>query len=291
MRVISRISEHGVDVYDTALEPVHTFPAEQVQAYAVASARDRLAYATEEFVSCVDTGGGELWRFEVGAGDGYARAALAFSADDRSLFLYLPNVQAGRGGEDLWMVLDAATGTPLARHGLPTSGHGGSHHPLGDGRMLLDVGEGQDGTWCFVATPDGPVARLDGWSNRVPVDVSPDQRLIMTVDHEQEDVAFHDVSDFAEVLRVPLSAFGDWEFGEAGVEWAGGFLTAETAIVVVSGEGEETGEMWWKHFTVDTSSGSVTGEMGISTIDEYDMSPLGDGTYVITDTDGSLRRM
>lgn len=291
VRVISRISEQGVDVYDAMLELVHTFPAERVESHSVAYARDRLVYASEDLVTCLDTSGQELWSIQLDPGEGPARSALQFSGDDRHVWLYLPNVLTGRGGTDRWLVLDADTGAETARHDLPTSGSGGSHHCLGDGRMLLDVGEGQHGTWCFTATPDGPLVRLDDLVNRVPIDVSPDHALLMTVDHEQEDVAFHDVSDFQATVTVPLSAFGDWEFGEAGVEWTGGFLSAETAIVVVSGEDEETGQMWWKHFTVETATGQVIGEMGISTIDEYDLTPLGDVTYVITDTDGTLRRM
>ncbi|MDR6323726.1 hypothetical protein [Actinoplanes couchii] len=294
--MISRFEEHGVDVYDAELTLVHTFPlarTPQTHAYSVARARDRMAWAGEESVTCVDTAGAEVWRFELGPGDGAgdARTDVAFADDDGHVWLYSPDVNGGRGGEDHWIVLDGATGAEVARHALPTAGHGGSHLCLGDGRMLLEVGEGQDGTFCFAAGPGTELTRIDVWVNRVPVDVSPDQRQIMTVDHEQDDVAFHDVTYFAETARIPLSAFGDWEFGTAAVEWTGGFLTAETAIVVVSGEHEETEETWWKHFTVDTRAGSVTGEMPISTIDEYDLTPLGDGTYVITDTDGTVRRM
>lgn len=292
--MITRFEEHGVDVYDAELNLVHTFPLErdrETHGFSVTHSRDRLAHTTGEAVACVGADGRELWRFEIGRLEGIARAGVAFSADDSRLWLYVPNVMGGRDEADQWIVLDAATGAPLARHDLPTTGQGCSHLALPDGRMLLDVGEGQHGTRCFIAAPETPVTRIDAWENRVPIDLSPDRWLVMTVDHEQEHVAFHDVIDFATRLTIPLSDFGAGELGEAGIEWTGGFLTAETAIVVVSGEDEETGEMWWKHFTVDTRTGEVTGELGISTIDEYDLRPLGDGTYVITDTDGSLSRM
>ncbi|HWS34262.1 MAG TPA: hypothetical protein VN408_16160 [Actinoplanes sp.] len=292
--MISRAQEHGIEAFDAELTLVHTFPLEenpQTHAVSVSRARDRKAWVTEESVICIGADNAEIWRFELGPrGDAVGHQNdVAFADDDRHVWLYAPHVRAGRGPHDQWIVLDAATGAEVARHDLPTAGRGGAHHGLGDGRMLLDVGEGQDGTRCFVATVDGPVTRPGTWTNRVPIDVSPDLRLIMTVDHEQEDVAFHRVTDFATTVRVPLSAFGDWEPGTAGVEWTGGFLTAETAIVVVSGE--ETGAMWWKHFTVDARTGSHVDEMHIATVDEFDLIPLGDGTYVITDTDGTLRRM
>ena len=47
----------------------------------------------------------------------------------------------------------------------------------------------------------------------------------------------------------------------------------------------------WRHLRVDPRTGAVLGELPVSTVDEYDLQPLGDGTFVITDTDGTLRRM
>ncbi len=92
------------------------------------------------------------------------------------------------------------------------------------------------------------------------------------------------------LVRLTVADFGaDPEIGV--IEWTGGYLDAETAIVVVYGEDEDAGGPWWRHHRVDTRTGEVQGDLGIATIDENDLQPLGDGTYVITDTDGTLRRM
>ncbi|WP_433793204.1 hypothetical protein [Actinoplanes sp. CA-252034] len=296
MRVISRPQEHGVDIYDSELTLVHTVPLElsdDDHGYCVSHSRDRLIHVTFEWLTCLDVEGRELWRVALPPGDptSIGRTGCDFSADDRRLWVYVPQVMTGRGGRDQWIVLDAVTGAELARHELPTAGQGDSHLAFEDGRMLLDVGEGQDGTQCFLASPDIPVVHLDEWDARVPLDLSPDGSRILTVDHEGEDAAVHDRPGGPPLVRIPLSAFGDLGSGDAFIEFNGGFLDASTVIVVVAGEDEKTEEEWWKHFTLDSQTGEVTGELGISTIDQYDLTPLGDGTYVISDTDGTLHRM
>ncbi|WIM96955.1 hypothetical protein ACTOB_000437 [Actinoplanes oblitus] len=283
MRVISRRSGDDVQVFDEALEPLRIFPLPpDVWSWSVSSARDSLVYATDDAVVRIDPAGRERWRFELGPRGEYAGSFLVdavFSADDALVWVYAPQAEADRGEQDEWIVLDAATGAPRRRFPLDSAGHGGGQHPFRDGRMLLDVGEGQDGTRVYLAAPDGEPLDL-GWADRVPIGVAPDESQIMTVEYEQGDVAFHDFP--SGVVRFRL---GPEAFGYSAVEFAGGYLDAETAIVVVS-DGES-----WRHFRVGTGTGEILGDLGIVTMEPDDLEPLGDGTYVITDTDGTLRRM
>ncbi|MEU4426880.1 hypothetical protein AB0F81_40185 [Actinoplanes sp. NPDC024001] len=274
MRVISRRTDAGIEVFDAELEPVRVFPVPaDCWSWQVPSTRDGLVCASDEAVLRIGPDGSERWRFGLDSpGD------VALSADDSLVWVYAP---------DEWIVLDAATGDLRSRRPVPAAGQGGTHFPLPDGRMLLDVGEGQDGSQIFLAGPEGDLHDY-GWGDRVLIDVSPDQRQFMTVDHEaQRDVVLHDFPSGERRFRLSVADFG--EDPEVGViEWTGGYLDAGTAIVVVYGEDDEP---WWRHYRVDTRTGEVLGDLGIVTIDEDDLQPLGDGTYVITDTDGTLRRM
>ncbi|MEU4806146.1 hypothetical protein [Actinosynnema sp. NPDC023587] len=98
--------------------------------------------------------GAVLWRLDFGPvmRDRYpASADRAFPADGEPVWLYRPDVMAGRGaGTDEWPVLDAATGAVRARAALGGEGHGGRHlvHPdgvhvpLGDGSRLTSDADG-----------------------------------------------------------------------------------------------------------------------------------------------------
>jgi hypothetical protein len=287
VRVISRFEGAGVEVFDTELNLVHTFPMPpftEIEGYAVARAKDRVAYVTPDMVACVDREGNEVWRQPLPpmTGDGIARANCAFSSDDRFVWVYAPDMRTGLGGNDQWIVLDAATGAEHERHSLPdVAGQGGSQFSLADGRMLLDVGEGQDGSQSFLGGPSAPMVAI-GWGNQVPIDLSPDETQILTVDHDQQDATFYDISDFPN-FRVLATV--DVPDHDSIFEWTGGYLDASTAILVI------TDDESWRHVRVDPRTGAVLGELPVSTVDEYDLQPLGDGTFVITDTDGTLRRM
>ncbi|BBH65871.1 hypothetical protein ACTI_25560 [Actinoplanes sp. OR16] len=283
MRVISRLTDSGVEVFDADLALLRTFPADPAtEGFAVPGSRDRLIYATDSAVRRIAPDGREEWRLDLGRRGpdaGFAETSVALSADESQVWVYAPNGMAGRDRADEWIVLDAATGTPVTRHPLPTKGHGGQQFALTDGRMLLDVGEGQDGSRCFLAGPDGDV-RAVAWGSRVIVGISPDEKHVMTVNHDQSDATFHDFSDLSGA-GVTVDAPDDHL-----LEWTGGYLTEDVAIIVLTDDDDS-----WKHHRVDTRTGEVLGELGIVTVDEYDLQPLGDGTYLITDTDGTLRRM
>ncbi|SDT71825.1 hypothetical protein [Actinoplanes derwentensis] len=297
MRAFSRKLNHLVEVYDADLTLVRTFPVPPrstfqepgSEGHTVTNPGDQLIYATDRAVLRVDPEGREQWRFDLGERGpkrGVAYTDVALSADDSLVWVYVPNAMADRG-DDAWIALDAVTGELRARHTLPTVGHGGDQYPLRDGRMMLEVGEGQDGLRIYLAGP-GIEPRDFGWDDRSLCGVSPDETRFVTVAHDSEDLAVHAFPGGEVLFRVTVADFGFDSDDEVYIEWSPGFLDGETIIAVVRGEDEEN---WWKHFTVDARTGDIKGEMGISTIDEYDLTPLGDGTYVITDTDGTLRRM
>ncbi|MER5266021.1 hypothetical protein ABTZ99_28435 [Actinosynnema sp. NPDC002837] len=253
----------------------------------------RAVYATGDEVVCVDRAGKALWRWGFGPGSARRAASAAncrFSADGTEVWLYLPDAMAGRG-PDRWVVLSAATGDLTAAAELACAGHGGSQFAHPDGvHVLLDVGEGQDGSQVYRGrlVPDGLDVAAYPWSDRSLVDLAPDGGHFMTVHHEQEDVAFHTHPDGEVVVRVPVESFGH-DPEEVYVEWAGGYLDADTAIVVLGGETEDE-EEWHRHHLVDVRTGEVRGTLDTPSRDAYDVEPRGDGSWLSTDDDGRPRR-
>lgn len=304
MRVISRWRTDGVRVYDAGLDVVRTFPVSPPDddrepgavGHAVTAAHDRLVYTTGDAVVRIDPDGREDWRLtlpERGPGAGLADVDVALSADESLVWVYLPNSMADRG-HDEWLALDAVTGAVRTRHPLPTSGHGGRQFALRDGRMLLEVGEGQNGIQIYRAGPDTALHDY-GWGDRSLTAVSPDGSQFLTVGHEQEDLRIHDFPDGRTRLRLTVADFGFDPGDDVFVEWNGGYLDEHTVIAVIGGIDDdapsEDEEEWWRHYRVDVRTGQVLGELNVTTIDQYDLTPLGDGTYLVTDTDGTLRRM
>jgi hypothetical protein len=277
VKPISRATDLAIELYDRDAELLTTVAVPgPVDGHAVAGSLDLLAYVTAEGVVCIDRTGRQRWRVALPG----VRKDCAFSADDALIWVYAP------GEPDRWLALAAATGEPRIVHELPSAGQGGNQFATPDGGfMVLDVGEGAGGSRVFRA---GPGDELHGYPgrDRVLIDLAPDGSRLMTVHHEQRDVAFHAFPDGGIQARVPVAAFGHQD---AGIEWTGGFLDRDTAVVVLAGENREG--PWWQHHTVDVRTGEVTGILPVTTVDEYDLRPLGDGGYLVTDTDGTLRRL
>jgi hypothetical protein len=154
--------------------------------------------------------------------------------------------------------------------------------------MLLDVGEGREGSRTFrVRLGETPFAYP--WRDRVLIDLSPSGRQLMTVDHRQLDVAFHGYESGTVQLRVSIGTLED-DPGDAGFEWTGGYVDEDTVVAVVAGvEGDEDEDEWWRNTLVDVRTGAMR-PLPVLTADPYELQPLGDGTYLTTDTDGTLRR-
>jgi hypothetical protein len=277
-----------------ALEPVAVFrplPGDEVLESAVWPDLERVAYTTLNGVVCLTRAGDVLWAsdFEPYSDQLYGhRPGCALSLDGRSVWVYRPDAMAGRGGADQWVVHDADSGTVLARRELETAGHGAFHyvHPM-DGSIYLDIGEGQDGSVIFRAAAGAegePTFATYPWSDRCMIDLAPDGQQFMTVDHGQADVAFHRHPSGEVLFTLPVEAFGH-DPEEAFVEWSGGYLTADLAIVTLGGQDQDE-EEWFRYHLVDVRRGTISGEITVEVTNPYELTPLGDGSWLTGGPDG-----
>ncbi|MFD8024056.1 hypothetical protein ACFV6G_27010 [Streptomyces lavendulae] len=270
------------------LEPAAVFRppgGDEVVASAVRPDLERVVYTTLNGVVCLTRAGDPVWAsdFEPHSDVPHGhRPGCALSPDGRTAWVYRPDAMAGRGGGDQWVVYDVDTGAVLARRELETVGHGAGHHvhPV-DGSVYLDVGEGQDGSVIFRGTTgaDGAVEfTAYPWWDRCLIDLAPGGEQFMTVDHGQADVAFHRHPDGDVLFTLPVEAFG-YDPEEAFVEWSGGYLTPDTAVVVLGGEDEDE-EEWFRYHLVDVPTGTVGGEIAVEVTSPYEFVPLGDGSWL-----------
>ncbi|WP_067813677.1 hypothetical protein [Actinomadura kijaniata] len=293
-RILTRFLDGRVCAYlsegEGLLEPVAVFPVTpgaEPCGHDAAPDLEHAVYATRHEVVCVGRDGTERWRYDLlpRSTQRYGHSPdCAFSRDGAVVWLYRPDAYAGRGGPDRWVVLDAATGAEIDRVELDCAGHGGVQlrHPDGV-HVLLDVGEGQDGVRVYRGSlVDG---RLETsaypWDHRSLIDLSPDGRRFMTVDHGRGDAAFHDDPDGKETLELAVEVFGH-DPDEASVEWSGGFLDADTAIVTISEDEEERHH----HYLVDLRTGGVVERLETHARTPYDLELPGDGSWVTSDGEG-----
>ncbi|MGW5344444.1 hypothetical protein [Streptomyces sp. NPDC004050] len=290
------------------LEPAAVFrpvAGDEAVGAAVAADLQQAVYATLNAVVCVSDAGDVLWRVAL---DPYTdephghRPGCVLSRDGQVVWVYRPDAMAGRGGPDQWVALDAGTGAVVARTDLDTVGHGACQflHP-GDGSVLLDVGEGQDGSVIYRATPgdDGaPAFDAYPWSDRCLIDLAPGGEQFMTVDHGQEDVAFHRYPDGEVLFALSVEAFGH-DPDAVWTEWSGGYLTPDTAVVTLvgdgvrgkrdgdgDGDGGDEAEESYRCYLVDVRAGTVAGEFTAHARHSYDVRPLGDGSWLTSDPSG-----
>ncbi len=106
----------------------------------------------------------------------------------------------------------------------------------------------------------------------------------MTVDHGQADVAFHRHPTGDVLFTLPVEAFG-YDPEDTFVEWMGGYLTPETAVVALGSESED-GEEWFRFHLIDVRTGTISGDMAVEAAHADEMEPLGDGSWL---TDGPVR--
>ncbi|MFI6349622.1 hypothetical protein [Streptomyces sp. NPDC050560] len=300
-KVITRLHDGRIHAYRPtepgapgALEPVAVFrprAGDQVVESAVRPDLERAVYTTQDGVVCLTGAGEAVWvsDFEPPSRERHGhRPGCAFSLDGRTVWVYRPDAMAGRGRPDQWVVYDADRGRVLARCELETVGHGAGHHvhPV-DGSVYLDIGEGQDGSVILRGAPGaggGAEFAPYPWSDRCLIGLAPDGRQFMTVDHGQADAAFHRHPEGDVLLTRSVADLGH-DPGEAFMEWSGGYLTPDTAVVTVGGETENEGE-WFRHHLLDVHTGAVVGEIAAETADPYALHPLGDGSWLTPGPDG-----
>ncbi|MEW2417039.1 hypothetical protein AB0953_25365 [Streptomyces sp. NPDC046866] len=292
-KVSTRHRDGAIHAYVTnsgatgALEPVAVFrprPGDEVVESAVWPDLQRVVYTTLNSVVCLTRAGDVVWTsaFEPHSDQPHGhRPGCALSANGRNVWVYRPDAMAGRGGGDQWVVHDAASGAVMVRRELETVGHGAVHrvHPV-DGSICLDVGEGQDGSVIFRAAPGSggePEFVTYPWWDRCLIDLSPDGEQFMTVDHGQRDVAFHRHPSGDVLFTLPVEAFGYPE--ETFVEWGGGYLTPDLAVVVLGGEGQDE-EEWFRYRLIDVRTGTLDAELAVEAGNPYEVVPLGDGSWL-----------
>ncbi|MEU6312661.1 hypothetical protein [Streptomyces sp. NPDC047014] len=263
---------------------------DEAEECAVPAGLGRACYTTRDAAVCLAEDGAEVWRSELEPRSDERfghRPGCAVSVDGRVLWVYRPDVMAGRGRHDRWVALDAGNGAVLAQADLDTAGHGGEHlvHPADD-HVLLCVGEGQDGAVVHRAsvTPGRMDLRPYPWPDRVLIDLAPDGSQFMTVDHGQADFALHTYPDGKVTLTLSVDAFGDLP-EESWVAFSGGYLDQDTVVVTLARETEEEQE-WFRHYRVDSGSGRILGEFDSHAEHPYDIQLLGDGTWLTRDPSG-----
>ncbi|WP_415951133.1 hypothetical protein [Streptomyces sp. KLOTTS4A1] len=298
--VFTRHRDNVIYAYTTgsgalgALEPVAVFrplPGDEVVESAVRPDLERAVYTTSNRAVCLTRAGELVWAsdFEPYSDRPHGhRPGCALSSDGRRVWVYRPDAMAGRGGADQWVMHDADSGEVLARRELGTAGHGAFHHvhPV-DGSVYLDIGEGQDGAVVLRATPGAggePEWVTYPWWDRCLIALAPDGQHFMTVHHGQEDVAFHRHPGGEVLFTLPAAAFG-YDPDETFVEWSGGYLTRDTAVVTLGGEGQD-GEDWFRHHLVDVRTGTPGDEIAVEVTSPYELVPLGDGSWLTDGTDG-----
>ncbi|MFC7713504.1 hypothetical protein [Nonomuraea recticatena] len=299
MQIITRLVDGQICAYDLAspsrgvLTPSAVFvprPGDDVIEHAASVDLGWVVYTTLNAVVCVTSSGDERWRaaFEPFSDERHGhRPGCVLSLDGRTVWIYRPDAMAGRDLLDQWVVLDAESGVVMAQSDLETSGHGGQQylHPT-DEHVLLDIGEGQDGSIIYRATVvDGQLAPVRyPWVDRVLIDLAPDGQQFMTVDHGQADVAFHGYPAGEVTAALRAEDFGH-DPDEVFLEWSGGYLDLEVAVVTLVGE-DEDGEEWFRHYRINVPAGRVEAELVSNAEHAYDLQLPGDGTWLTTDPSG-----
>ncbi|KAJ5180111.1 hypothetical protein N7492_003321 [Penicillium capsulatum] len=303
MRTITRYLDGTLHIYQVtvhaeSLTPVASYSIntdDKELNHAIAPGLERLVYATNHSIVCLDQKGNVQWRyaFEPASTERWIRPPeCAFSLDGAWLWVYRPDAMNDRG-PDLLAVLHASTGQVAATIELDSVGEAGwiILHP--DGRhILLGVGEGQDGGKVYLATLSANHDRVNlhhyGWNDRALIDISPDGNRFMTVDHGRDDVAFHAFPSGEVMLRLPVAAFNDAD-EEALIDYTGGFIHSDIAVVTLAGETDD--EEWHRHYPIDLHSGQPQGSFEAHSQNSYDFEPLGDGTWIVSDESGRPVRL
>ncbi|KIM92561.1 hypothetical protein OIDMADRAFT_208805 [Oidiodendron maius Zn] len=277
---------------DGLLQPLAIYPVQstnKIMNHTATHGPSRAAYTTRHSVACIGLGGTLLWTYNLEPRStrrhGHIPSCM-FSHDGDLLWIYRPDMMADRG-PDLLVVLRVDNGEVIATAELDTSGHSAQfmQHPDGQ-HILFNVGEGQDGARIFRVKLSGSTINLHPyeWDDRCLIDLTLDGQLLMTVDHGQADVSFHSVASGEVMLSVPVTAFEPQSDGLS-VDWSGGFLGSDLAIVTIMGETD--GQEWYHFHKVDLRTGTPMGRFESHSRDVYDFEPLGDGTWITSDSAGN----
>ncbi|WP_125611724.1 hypothetical protein [Actinomadura sp. WAC 06369] len=318
-KIRTRSTARSVVAYDLSIPPPNggrfdeagVFPTEEPPiGHAASPDLEHAVYTTDKELVCVGRDGTPRWRMDFGAAPTpymNGRASCAFSQNGEVVWLYRPDMALrGAGHTDQWFALDAATGAVLGQTDLGSGGHGAFHfaHPDGE-HMLLDVGEGQEGSRVYRGRLEGGGISVTEYAWDGLFDLSPDGRRMLTVEDVPgtllQQLRVRTFPDGQEEIAVQADSFGyDEDRHETFfIGWIVGFLDARTAIVSVHGErvtaldefgDPEDFEDFQENYLVDVHVGRVLRPLGPEFFARTDIVPLGDGSWRTTGPDGEWHR-
>ncbi|MER6504164.1 hypothetical protein ABT218_33715 [Streptomyces sp. NPDC001455] len=273
--------------------------------WAIAPDASFAVFGMPEGVVAVGADGVERWVRRQGMSDeDLVHRSCAVSRDGKYVWALVVGDEDPDDG-DMWAVLDSATGEVIAQtalDGMTEYYATQSLHPDGV-HVLLSIGEGQNGCYTYwsrlpeeadgenVDEDEGrpPLLNYDGLADdkQVLLDISPDGGEFLTAGFNK-DLRRHRFPD-GEVLttlarnRVPLSSPKD----DGWVTWEGGYLTANTCLVV-SSCGDESLPQPSQHWVYQLSSDELRGPVLYPSSDNGSVVRcLGDGTWLTTDAAGT----
>ncbi|KAJ5678633.1 hypothetical protein N7462_006877 [Penicillium macrosclerotiorum] len=286
--------------------PVTVYPIEadeEVLSQAAAPDLIRIVYSTRNKMRCLGQDGGLLWCYDISphTTERLPRTECIFSLDGLFVWLYRPDAMTSRGPDRL-VVLRADTGEVVAQVELDTVGQGGLLVPHSDGRhVMFDVGEGQDGVrlFCAALADSGINLYSYPWDDRALIDIASDGQLFMTVDHGRYDVAFHAFPSGEVVRKLSVTALGSGNYDDDDdgdddeddpplIDWSGGFLNSDIAVVVITGELDD--KEWHHYYEVDLRTGKPLGRFDAHVREGDNFIPLGDGTWIVSGLNGHPQR-
>ncbi|MET9379277.1 hypothetical protein ABZX98_34925 [Streptomyces sp. NPDC002992] len=262
-------------------------------------------FSGQRSVRAVDARGTTLWEYRHGCWDqqighrhtgdpgqicrGIESGSCKVSDDGRLVWAHVVAPERGEGEDDgeyddLWVVLDAADGSELARLTLDSVASGSQHHSHPDGiHMGLEIGMGQDGILLYWGRWDGE--KLTTWDlnetlDRILMDVHPEQPGFLTVEHYGYDIQLHDLDGTVVAEAEPPEPRDDED--PLGWDWACGFVDATTVIASTMEFGDDP--EGHRHWLLDARTMEIRGPVDYPTgpVDGF-ARPLGDGTWLTYD--------
>lgn len=231
----------------------------------------------------------------------YADSGSAmFSADGSVLWAHIRGPVAAAGPDpeavDEWLVIDTADGSVLGRADAQTVAAGSDHIPHPDPALMgLGVGEGQDGSPLLWGRWDGQELSVEHFcdSERILTSVSPSGTHFLTVGHDQDSIALHEIADATVVAeldaedtlpRHPDAEDDDPDADEVMWDYVCGHVDEEWVVAGTTEHDEEYGAV--RHWLLRTTEMDPARPVVYPTPVSGVPWGLGDGTWYTTARDG-----
>ncbi|PGH10708.1 hypothetical protein AJ79_05299 [Helicocarpus griseus UAMH5409] len=230
--------------------PDIVFPVlERPESAAISPDGKLAAYATRTTLRCINQAGKVLWQYQfTDKTKGYMNyvAEAQFSLDGKVVWFYRPDCGLfGDSLTDQLLALNADTGSIISQVDLGSTGHGAQFHAHSNNKvLLLDVGEGQDGSplFAFYLDDDNSIvlSRCDWCQDRL-IDTFPDGNSVWLWMRQMRVLCFTPSPMGGILGKISLGEFGE-EDALNFHPWPGGYLDGNFAMVNVYGECEQPGK-------------------------------------------------